>query len=44
METVSDVFGLCAGQQIGVGLAKELAATPQPPLFIYADFDLASVR
>lgn len=37
-KTVGDVFGLCAGQQIGVGLAKRTAnITPLPPLFIYAD-------
>lgn len=32
---MSDVFGLCAGQQIGVGLAKELKISLQPPLYLY---------
>lgn len=37
---MGDVFGLCADQQIGVGLAKELqrSLSPPPPLFIHADF------
>lgn len=36
---MGDVFGLCAGQQIGVGLAKETEnIASSPSLFIYADF------
>lgn len=29
---MGDVFGLCAGRQIGVGLAKELRISIPPPL------------
>lgn len=34
-KTVGDVFGLCAGQQIGVSLAKELRISIPPLLYLY---------